>query len=140
MPVAARNADGGSDGEHKYWLWVYPEYDPNIAHSMIVWLHPPDKNSKDELDGWADLWDEYCRKDGLPPQRLLAHPGGDATIQRRSASEGGDCALAVGPEGGFTDDEVAVARASGWRVVGLGLRILRIETAAIALAVQASLR
>jgi serine protease Do len=51
------------DGEHKYWVWVYPEYDPNIAHSMIVWLHPPDKNSREELDGWADLWDlDYCRK------------------------------------------------------------------------------
>jgi S1-C subfamily serine protease len=50
------------DGEHKYWLWVYPEYNPNIAHSVIVWMHPPGKNSKEELDGWADLWDEYCRK------------------------------------------------------------------------------
>jgi S1-C subfamily serine protease len=51
------------DGEHKYWLWVYPEYDPNIAHSLIVWMHPPGKNSKEELDGWADLWDiDYCRK------------------------------------------------------------------------------
>ena len=50
------------DGEHKYWLWVYPEYDPNISHAVIVWLHPPGKNSKEDLDGWADLWDEYCRK------------------------------------------------------------------------------
>ena len=51
------------DGEHKYWLWVYPEYDPNVAHSLIVWMHPPGKNSKEELDGWADLWDlDYCRK------------------------------------------------------------------------------
>jgi serine protease Do len=50
------------DGEHKYWLWVYPEYDPNIAHAVVVWLHPPGKNSKEDLDGWADLWDEYCRK------------------------------------------------------------------------------
>jgi hypothetical protein len=51
------------DGEHKYWLWVDPDYDPNISYSMIVWLHPPDKNSKEELDGWADLWDiDYCRK------------------------------------------------------------------------------
>jgi len=51
------------DGEHKYLLWVYPEYDPNIAHSVIVWLHPPGKNSKEELDAWADFWDkDYCRK------------------------------------------------------------------------------
>jgi S1-C subfamily serine protease len=51
------------DGEHKYVLWVYPEYDPNIAHSILVWLHPPGKNSKEELDAWADFWDkDHCRK------------------------------------------------------------------------------
>jgi 16S rRNA (uracil1498-N3)-methyltransferase len=83
-------------------------------------------------------WDDYCRADGLPPRRVLAHPGGEAFRQPPNASNGPDRALAVGPEGGFTDDEVGVARAAGWHVVGLGPRILRVETAAIALAVGAS--
>jgi 16S rRNA (uracil1498-N3)-methyltransferase len=39
--------------------------------------------------------------------------------------------LAIGPEGGFADDEVAVARAAGFVTVGLGPRILRTETAAL---------
>jgi 16S rRNA (uracil1498-N3)-methyltransferase len=43
---------------------------------------------------------------------------------------------AVGPEGGFSDDEVAQASAAGWEVVGLGPRILRVETAALALAAR----
>jgi 16S rRNA (uracil1498-N3)-methyltransferase len=42
--------------------------------------------------------------------------------------------LAVGPEGGFTDEEVSRAVAAGWTLVALGPRTLRIETAAIALA------
>jgi 16S rRNA (uracil1498-N3)-methyltransferase len=41
---------------------------------------------------------------------------------------------AVGPEGGFTDEELAAARVAGWDLASLGPRILRIETAAIALA------
>lgn len=41
-------------------------------------------------------------------------------------------ALLVGPEGGFTADEVAQARAGGFLPVSLGPRILRTETAAIA--------
>ena len=41
--------------------------------------------------------------------------------------------LAVGPEGGFTEDEVAVARHSGWQIVGLGSRTLRVETACVML-------
>ncbi len=39
--------------------------------------------------------------------------------------------LAVGPEGGFTDDEAALAAKAGWQIVDLGRRTLRIETAAV---------
>jgi 16S rRNA (uracil1498-N3)-methyltransferase len=42
--------------------------------------------------------------------------------------------MAIGPEGGFTDAEVAQALAAGWQAVDLGPRILRVETAAIMLA------
>jgi 16S rRNA (uracil1498-N3)-methyltransferase len=37
----------------------------------------------------------------------------------------------VGSEGGWTDDEIAQARAAGWHMVTLGGRTLRAETAAI---------
>jgi len=40
--------------------------------------------------------------------------------------------LLIGPEGGFSSDEVNLARSSGFAVVTLGPRILRTETAAIA--------
>jgi 16S rRNA (uracil1498-N3)-methyltransferase len=39
--------------------------------------------------------------------------------------------LLVGPEGGFTADEVKAATAAGFSPVGLGPRILRTETAAL---------
>ena len=45
--------------------------------------------------------------------------------------------LAIGPEGGFTDEEVALAVEQGWQTVSLGPRILRIETAALMLATLA---
>ena len=38
----------------------------------------------------------------------------------------------VGPEGGFTDDEVKLARAAGVATASLGPQILRVETAAVA--------
>ncbi|HEV2884319.1 MAG TPA: 16S rRNA (uracil(1498)-N(3))-methyltransferase [Pyrinomonadaceae bacterium] len=37
----------------------------------------------------------------------------------------------VGSEGGWTDEEIATARAAGWHIVTLGGRTLRAETAAI---------
>ncbi|HST52589.1 MAG TPA: 16S rRNA (uracil(1498)-N(3))-methyltransferase [Pyrinomonadaceae bacterium] len=38
----------------------------------------------------------------------------------------------VGPEGGWDDDEINLAREHGWKIVTLGGRTLRAETAAIA--------
>ena len=43
-------------------------------------------------------------------------------------------AALVGSEGGWTQDETNLARAAGWRIVTLGGRIMRAETAAIACA------
>jgi len=40
-------------------------------------------------------------------------------------------ALLVGPEGGWTPEERAELRATGWRPLGLGARVLRTETAAV---------
>ncbi len=40
-------------------------------------------------------------------------------------------AILVGPEGGFTDEEVAEARRAGWEVKSLGQNVLRGETAAM---------
>lgn len=76
-------------------------------------------------------WETYATRADLPATRLLAHPGGESL-----RSHPGDCVVAVGPEGGFTDEEVDLARGNGWQVVSLGPRILRIETAAIALAAK----
>lgn len=72
-------------------------------------------------------------------ERILAQPDGvpigELKLQRNAA-----VVVAVGPEGGFTDDEVSAASEAGWRKVSLGARILRVETAAIALAAVLAIR
>jgi 16S rRNA (uracil1498-N3)-methyltransferase len=62
--------------------------------------------------------------------RLIAHPGG-AKVEL-SVEGTKSVAIAVGPEGGFTDAELDAALESNWQAVDLGTRILRIETAAVA--------
>ncbi len=54
----------------------------------------------------------------------------EALAQR--PAEAGSYALAIGPEGGWTHDEMALFTAYNWTPVTLGPRILRAETAAIA--------
>jgi 16S rRNA (uracil1498-N3)-methyltransferase len=77
-------------------------------------------------------WSAFCQSADLPARRILGHPGGES---QREEARAADTVAAVGPEGGFTDDEVALARAAGWHLLDLGPRILRVETAALALAV-----
>ena len=68
---------------------------------------------------------------GDQPDRIVAHPAPQATtIQAPSTKHP---LLAIGPEGGWTDDEVARLEAHGFRRMSLGPRILRTDTATIAL-------
>jgi 16S rRNA (uracil1498-N3)-methyltransferase len=76
-------------------------------------------------------WKTFCASSTLPASRLLAHPSAEDGLRNANRS---DVVFAVGPEGGFTEEEVALALANGWQTVSLGPRILRIETAALALA------
>ena len=64
--------------------------------------------------------------------RLLAHPGGVPASAWRPIRHGAPVTLAIGPEGGFTEPEVALAVERGWQAVGLGATLLRIETAGLA--------
>jgi 16S rRNA (uracil1498-N3)-methyltransferase len=47
--------------------------------------------------------------------------------------------VAIGPEGGFSEAELAAATAAGWQAISLGPRVLRVETAALAVAALLSL-
>jgi 16S rRNA (uracil1498-N3)-methyltransferase len=75
----------------------------------------------------------HAEVDGAISRRLIAHPGGVA-LAPQHLSLAAPTRIVVGPEGGFSDAEVAAAIAGGWQCVALGPRILRVETAAVALA------
>lgn len=66
--------------------------------------------------------------------RLFAHPGDGETNLEHAREPGSRTVVAVGPEGGFTPEELAMAEAEQWSRVKLGPRILRTETAAVACA------
>jgi len=73
--------------------------------------------------------------------RLVAHPGREGMRDegwgRRDGGwgmrDGGRLVLAIGPEGGWTDEEVASLEAHGFVRYSLGPRILRTDTATVAL-------
>ena len=85
-------------------------------------------------------WQAFLRERQAENCRLVAHP--NQSNGNRSAGHTflpavcENAALAVGPEGGFTDEEVVLAITHGWQLVDLGPRILRVETAALVLAAR----
>lgn len=107
---------------------VHPDKLDRLERAVIEASKQCGRNSLMEVAPLTD-WADYIGGANLPSLRLVAHFGGEAL-----SSAGEDVAVAVGPEGGFTDDEVQAAIAAGWRAVSLGARVLRVETAALALA------
>jgi 16S rRNA (uracil1498-N3)-methyltransferase len=96
-----------------------------------------------EIGALSD-WASYCAQDQTGMLAILAHPEPTESAQPRSlahlvgtakrAQAGLALRFAIGPEGGFSEGEIERARAAGWHLLDLGPRILRIETAALAVA------
>jgi 16S rRNA (uracil1498-N3)-methyltransferase len=63
---------------------------------------------------------------------LLAETEQENSLAAALEGATGSVALAIGPEGGWTADEMQAFSDAGWKHVTLGPRILRAETAAIA--------
>ena len=76
-------------------------------------------------------WQTFVGRGDLPNARFLLHTAVGASALPRVV---GPVAVAVGPEGGFTPEEVEQGLAAGWQVASLGPRTLRVETAAVAAA------
>ena len=88
---------------------------PEVAPLMTY------KEAVKEVAGYDMVLLPYESADGIRKTReLLA-----------SVKPGTDIAVFIGPEGGFEDEEVELARENGAEIVTLGKRILRTETAGL---------
>lgn len=87
-------------------------------------------------------WSDYAAS-ATAQCRLVAHPHadmalGDVAWPGVSRGKQPEVIVAIGPEGGFADEELGAALAAGWQAIHLGSRILRIETAAMLVAAWAA--
>jgi 16S rRNA (uracil1498-N3)-methyltransferase len=114
------------------------------ARSVVL---PGGRNKTDRWERIAVESAKQCRRLGVMvvdavtplPDVLRGGTGwvlsteGDSTPVRLLATPAVLTVL-VGPEGGWTADELAACAAAGWTAAGLGGTVLRVETAAVAVA------
>lgn len=84
-------------------------------------------------------WVTFCSRADLGIIKILGHSGGKdpallATGLPHAIPAVPSFTLAVGPEGGLSNEEVGLAARAGWHLLDMGPRIFRVETAALVLA------
>ncbi len=99
-----------------------------LAHRTVI----PEVKFADSLKSALSILDPKTLK--LLPYEL--QNGGLPSLKEvlRSVAIPSSAAFVIGPEGGFTEEEVQLAEASDWRLLTLGKRILRTETAGLVVA------
>ena len=94
-------------------------------------------------------WSEFLKTQCTEKSVVVAHPGGvpftssliseslaevAAAAKTNKSATNPQMTAVIGPEGGFSDEEISQAVSKDARLVSLGPRLLRIETAAVMMA------
>ena len=107
----------------KHWRHVAISACEQCGRNRLPTIHPVCSLSE---------WLQSMPGAGDGELRLIADPHGGHALELNGI-QARQLRLLTGPEGGFTEAELAIAAGSGFQSVLLGPRILRAETAAIAL-------
>jgi 16S rRNA (uracil1498-N3)-methyltransferase len=122
------------------WRKIAEEASRQSGRNIVPEVHEP-VEFKQFLSACASVrqGDAEKRRSGDAKGFIFWEDGGasfNVSIKKISVSPsypfaGSPIHLLIGPEGGFTHEEVALAEEKSFHVVSLGKRILRAETAAI---------
>ncbi len=105
-----------------------------LRQTVIAACKQSGRNHLLELES-TTTWSDFVTRELGQSASYIAHPGPTTRSASTSLWDGkSSIVFAIGPEGGFTEEEVELAVGHGAKPISLGPLILRIETAALALA------
>jgi 16S rRNA (uracil1498-N3)-methyltransferase len=111
--------DGASSSRAERWQRIAVEAAEQSGRLYVPVIEPP------------LAFDAALRRAGPPPLVFCDGSGEALSALRALFPARGRVAVAIGPEGGWSEAELAAARAAGALVLRLGPHILRTETAAV---------
>lgn len=123
-PIAAERSVLRLEGQRmtkrlEQWRALVRAASEQCGRNRLMQIHAP-----------APLRDIFGRLQG---HMLFCDPDGDTSLKESLAGLDGQLCLFVGPEGGWAPAEIGLAQDRGLRGIRFGKRILRTETAGIAL-------
>lgn len=129
---------------------------PFYSERTVIKLKP--KHLKNKMDRWTEIIKSACKQCGratlptlntpLPFEEIIKNVPNKKALKILLWEDGDKVGLKkflrsmnpephvfaiVGPEGGFTLNEINLAKDAGFQIISLGNRILRAETAAVSL-------
>jgi 16S rRNA (uracil1498-N3)-methyltransferase len=140
IPIVARRTDAhlaaAAGKRHERWLRIARQAAEQSRRAFPPEIATPVKLK--EL-GSAGVSPASLAESGKPaaatneciPRIVLAESEANISLRDVLPSSASEAVLAIGPEGGWTDEELRWFRESGWTAASLGNTILRAETAAI---------
>jgi 16S rRNA (uracil1498-N3)-methyltransferase len=127
MPVITERSQVRATRKTGRWRKIAEEASRQSGRSVVPIVHEP-VGLKELLEGSEPV------RQGEAKGFILWEDGGvsfNEAVKKISVSARPSIHLFIGPEGGFTKEEIALAVEKGFLVVSLGKRILRAETAAL---------
>src|SRR5579883_1828278 len=115
VPFTASRSNVAPGNRHERWMRILIEAAKQSKHYCVPELDAA-KTFEQTISIAASSKIMFAERDGHPLQPALA---------------GSPVLYLVGPEGGWTDGEMAAALNAGFQLVSLGASILKAETAAI---------
>jgi 16S rRNA (uracil1498-N3)-methyltransferase len=116
--VSDRTQRAPNENRQQRWLKIAQEATEQCERAIVPTLHP--------LCPWSEV---AARARG---QKYFCVTRREAPHLLESLTTDGEIWLAIGPEGGWSEPEIDLALAQGWKPISLGPRILRTITAPIA--------
>lgn len=103
-----------------HWRGITIAASEQCGRNVLPQVHAP-------LDIAA--WLEQAR--AIPGSKFILQPEGSTALHKQPPPQG--CVtLLIGPEGGFSEDEIKMTHMAGFVPIRMGKRVLRTETAAMA--------